>query len=57
MDFLTGLVNKMTGWVDRLFGFGDFYSAGYSKLIVYGVLLFVLSKILKVKVDYKTGGH
>lgn len=57
MNVLTGLVTSITGWINRLFGFGDYYTAGYSKYIVYALLLFVASKIFKVKIDYKTGGH
>ena len=57
MEFLTNLVSSMVGWVNRTFGFADYYTAGYSRLIVYGALLFILSKILKVKIDYKTGGN
>jgi hypothetical protein len=57
MNVLTGLVSKITGWIDRLFGFGDYYTSGYSKYIVYAGLIFVLSKMLKVKIDYKTGGN
>lgn len=57
MNMLTGLVTSITGWINRLFGFGDFYTAGYSKLLVYGFLLFMAAKIFKIKVDYKTGGH
>lgn len=56
MNVLTGLVTSITGWINRLFGFGDFYSAGYSKYLVYGLLIFLLSKMLKVKVDYTNRG-
>ncbi len=57
MNILTNLITKITGWIDRVFGFGDYYTAGYSKYLVYGLLIFLLSKMLKVKVDYKTGGR
>lgn len=50
-----GLINKATGWVDKLFEFFGLYTSKYSKYIVYAVLLFIASKIFKFKFNINTG--
>lgn len=56
MQFVSDLISKITGWIDHLFGWGDTYTAGYSKLLVYGLLIFLLSKMLKIKLNINSGG-
>lgn len=51
-----GLINKATGWVDKLFEFFGLYTSKYSKYIVYAVILFIASKIFKFKFNINTGG-
>ena len=55
MEMVTGIIDKMTGWVDNLFKFFSVYTAGYSKLLVYALLIFVGAKMLKVKLDVNVG--
>ena len=38
------------GWINRLFGLGEDYSKKYSNIIVYIVLIWVLSKMLKIRI-------
>jgi hypothetical protein len=51
MDAVNQLIEKLISWVDKIFGYFDFYSANYSKFIVYGGLLFIAAKIFKIKLD------
>lgn len=55
LDMATGLVAWVQGKIDKLFEYFGFYSANYSKLLVYAFLLFVAAKIFKVKLDWKVG--
>lgn len=43
------VLSKVIGWIDTLFGWFGYYSERYSSLLVTGLLLFVASKIFKVK--------
>lgn len=52
---VTGLIDKLTGWVDKGFEFFGLYTSKYSKYLVYALLLFVLSKVLKIKLNLDTG--
>jgi len=56
MEMVDYLVKKITGWIDSLFYYFGSYSNSYSKFFVYGLLIYLLSKLLKVKVDVKTEG-
>lgn len=51
MDTVTGLVGKITGWVDTLFSYFGTYSKDYSKWVVYIIAGLVLSKMLKIKLN------
>lgn len=53
-DTLIELVRAPFGWVDKIFAYFGLYTQGYSKYLVYGFLIFVLSKILKIKVNIDT---
>jgi hypothetical protein len=55
VEFVNNLVNKVTGWIDNLFNSFGFYTQGYSQYLVYGLLIFLLSKMLKVKLDVNVG--
>jgi hypothetical protein len=52
MDFFKDIINKMVAWVDEIFGFFGIYTSKYSELLVYGLLIFLASKIFKIKVNY-----
>ena len=56
MEQLNGLISWIQAKIDQLFSYFGFYTQNYSKLLVYGLLTFILAKMLKVKVDVKTGG-
>lgn len=56
MATVDDLVGKITGWVDKLFEFFGLYTSKYSKYLVYALMLFVVSKILKVNLKLDTGG-
>jgi hypothetical protein len=51
---IDGLVGKATGWVDKLFEFFGVYTAKYSKYLVYGLIIFLLGKMLKIKFNIDT---
>lgn len=53
-DTLIELIQAPFGWVNQLIAYFGLYTQGYSKYIVYGFLIFVLSKLLKVKVNIDT---
>lgn len=55
LDKAWGVVDWMKAKVDQVFGFFGFYSQNYSKPLVYGLLIFVGAKMLKVKLDWKVG--
>jgi hypothetical protein len=55
LEWMKNIINKITGWVDRLFSNFEGYSAGYSEFIVYALLLYILSKIFKIKLNINTG--
>lgn len=55
MNAINGLIDKMTGWIDHLFGWGDVGVNNYSKLLVYGFLIFLGSKMIKIKWNLNTG--
>lgn len=55
MDAVNNIVNKLTGWVDKLFEFFGLYTTKYSKYIVYAILLIAASKIFKIKLNLNTG--
>lgn len=55
MGTIDGLVGKLTGWVDKAFEFFGLYTSKYSKYLVYALMLFVLSKILKINLKLDTG--
>lgn len=56
MEMFTGLMDKLTGWVDKGFEFFGLYTAKYSKYIIYAVLLVAASKVFKFKFNLNTGG-
>lgn len=56
MDTLNGLMDKMTGWVDKVFEFFGLYTSKYSKYIIYAVMLVAASKIFKIKLNLGGGG-
>jgi hypothetical protein len=51
LDWVKGIINKGMEWIDRLFGNFEGYSSSYSQLLVYGLLIFLVSKMLKIKID------
>lgn len=53
MDVVNGVLDKVTQWIDTGFSWFGFYSNGYSKYLVYGLLIFLLSKMLKI--NWKVG--
>jgi hypothetical protein len=55
MAWVQTLINKIISWIDHLFNWGDQYTPAYSKLLVYGLLIFLTSKVLKVKWNLNTG--
>lgn len=55
MQMVNALIAKIISWVDHLFNWGDQYTPAYSKLLVYGLLIFLTSKVLKVKWNLNTG--
>lgn len=55
-DWMKGIVDWGKEKIDQVFGFFGFYSSNYSKLLVYGLLLFIVAKMLRVKLDWKVGG-
>lgn len=55
-EWATGIIDWMKTKVDEVFGFFGFYSQNYSKLLVYGLLLFIAAKIFRIKLDWKVGG-
>lgn len=48
--FNTG-VTLVTKTFNKAFQYTDFYSANYSKYLVYGGLIYLLGKMMKVKVN------
>lgn len=56
MESINNLLEKLISWVDELLGLFTSYSSNYAKYFVYALLLFVASKIFKVKVNLDTGG-
>lgn len=58
MQVLTGLITWLQDKIDTLFGFFGFYTKNYSKYLVYALLLWIATKIFKIKLDFKQGsGH
>jgi hypothetical protein len=55
MEFVTNLVSWIKDKIDMLFTFFGSYSSKYSQLLVYGLLIFLASKIFKVKLNLNTG--
>jgi hypothetical protein len=53
----TGLINAFVSVVSNAVNLANYYSSNWGKLIVYGGLIFVLAKILRVnlKFDVKKG--
>lgn len=56
MDVLNAVVAKVISWIDRIFGYGDFYTGRYSRIIIYIFLILGLSKLIKVKANVTAGG-
>jgi hypothetical protein len=54
-EWVKSIVNKMVGWVDRIFQNFEGYSSGYSELLVYGLLIYLVGKMLKIKLNVNTG--
>jgi hypothetical protein len=52
----SGLITKATGWVDKGFEFFGLYTSKYSKYLVYGLLIFLASKMFKFNFKINTGG-
>ncbi|MFD0591154.1 hypothetical protein ACFQZE_24450 [Paenibacillus sp. GCM10027627] len=50
-----GLVGKATGWIDKIFEFFGLYTSKYSKYLVYALMIWVASKMLKVNLKLDTG--
>lgn len=55
MEMVNSLVNKMSSWIDNLFGLFGFYSERYSPLIVWGFIFMALAKFFKFKFNYTKG--
>lgn len=55
MEMAQQLIDWLQKMVEKVFGFFGFYTENYSKYLVWGLLLFIASKILKLKVDVKAG--
>jgi hypothetical protein len=55
MAFLTGIVDWIKSKIDQLFSFFGVYTTKYSELLVYALLIFLASKILKVKLNVGGG--
>lgn len=55
MDVVNSFLDKMTQWIDTAFGWFGFYSNGYSKYIMWAILLMAASKVFKF--NFKMGGH
>lgn len=55
MDAVTSLIAKLSGWVDKLLEFFGLYTTKYSKYIIYALLIFVASKMLKIKLNLGGG--
>lgn len=51
MEYFQALIGKLTGWIDRLFANFEGYSSKYSEFFVYGLLIFLLGKMLKIKIN------
>lgn len=56
METVNGLVDKMSGWIDKGFEFFGLYTSKYSKYLVYALLLVAASKIFKINLKLDTGG-
>jgi hypothetical protein len=60
MDLVNVLIAKIIEWVDKLIKFFTesfgLYTTQYSKYIMYGILIFLLSKIFKIKWNLNLGG-
>jgi hypothetical protein len=56
VEAFNSLIGKLTGYIDKLFEFFGLYTSKYSKYLVYALLLFVASKIFKIKLNLNTGG-
>lgn len=54
MQWFDNIINTLERWINKVFGYFDFYNANYSKYIVYGGLIYLLSNMLKVKVNLDT---
>ncbi|UWG95509.1 hypothetical protein LPY66_11305 [Dehalobacter sp. DCM] len=52
---LVGLINAFTSVVSGGVNLANYYSNNWGKLIVYGGLIFVASKIFKVKLAVQKG--
>lgn len=55
MDMVQDLLDWIQEKVDALFGYFGFYTENYSKWLVWGLILWIVSSMLKLKVDVKTG--
>lgn len=51
LDLLNKLMNWMMAKIDQLIGFFGFYTQNYSRLLVYGLLILLVSKMFKSKVN------
>lgn len=56
MEMVQNLLDWLQGIVDKIIEYFGYYTNNYSKYLVYALLLFIVSKMLKLKVDVKTGG-
>lgn len=54
-EAFTKILNKMIEWIDKIFGFFQFFMAGRSNWILIIVGIFVASKIFKVKLNLGGG--
>lgn len=48
MELINVMVNKLISWVDNLFRLFGFYSERYSGLIVWGFIIAIVGKMLKL---------
>lgn len=57
INVLINLISSFTGVVNSGVNLANYYSSNWGKLLVYGLLIFVGAKLLKVnlKVDVKKG--
>lgn len=49
------VINKMMEWIDKLFAIFGSYSGQYSKYIIWAVLLFIASRIFKIRLNLGGG--